>query len=362
MKILEINKFYYPWVGGVETIVKEIAEDLNGEDGFTIDVLACQVKGARREEVINGIKVYRAASWGKVSGMPLSLDFFRWLKAIENDYDALLFPFPLAALAIPFLKNKNISILYHSDIVRQKISRLFFWPFINASLNKAKKIIVSSRRLLAYSPALNGRTEKCSVIPFGVDLDHFRLTEEVEKQAGKIKRQYPSPLLLCVGRLVYYKGYEYLIAAMKDIDAHLLIVGSGPREENLRTLIKLYRLEDKISLIKPVDDLRPYYAACDIFILPSVADSEAFGLVQIEAMAYAKPVINTDLKTGVPEVSLNGLSGLTVAPRDPAALTAAINQILSDPELKDRFGKAARSRIETIFNRQIFNGLLRRIF
>jgi len=364
MQILEINKFYYPWVGGVETIVKDIAEDLNGSDGLTVDVLACQVKGARDEETINGIKVYRAASWGKSLGMPLSLDFFRWLREIENDYDALLFhfPFPLAALAIPFLQNKNVFILYHSDIVRQKISRLFFLPFINASLDKAKKIIISSRRLLAHSPALSERQEKCAIIPFGVDINHFRLTEEIKEQAENIKQQYSSPLLLSVGRLVYYKGYKYLIAAIKNVNAHLLIIGSGPQEEDLKTLIKIYKLENKISLIKFVDDLRPYYAACDIFILPSIADSEAFGLVQIEAMAYAKPVINTNLKTGAAEVSLDGLSGLTVAPRNPAALTAAINRILSDPELKNRLGKAARLRVETIFNRKIFNGLLRRIF
>lgn len=361
MKILEINKLYYPQLGGVETIVQNIAEDLNGSGDLTVDVLACQVKGPRQIETINGVKIYRAASWAKKLSMPLSLDFFRLLFQLENDYDALLFhfPFPLAALAIPFLKNKKIFIVYHSDIVRQKISRLIFQPFINASLNRAKKILVASHNLQTNSSFLKNRTAQCSVIPFGVDLNYFQLTKDIKDQAAAIQKQYPAPLLLSVGRLVYYKGYEYLIAALQEINAHLLVIGDGPRSNDLKTLIKLYNLENKISLLPPVTDLRPYYLACDLLVFPSIAASEAFGLVQIEAMAYSKPVVNTYLPTGVPEVSPGNVSGLTVAPGDSAALALAINKILNDSELKNRFSQAARVRVETIFNRQIFNKNLR---
>lgn len=356
MKILEINKLYYPWIGGVEKIVQNIAEDLSGQNGLTVEVLACQAKGQRTEENINGIKVRRAASFGKKLGMPLSFDFFRWLFKIETDYDTLLFhfPFPLAALAVPFLKNKNIFIWYHSDIVRQKISRLIFLPFIKLSLKKANKILVSSRSLANNSPLLKKYQAKCEVIYFGLDLKTFSPNEQIKAEAEKIKKEYKRPLLLSVGRLVYYKGFQYLIAAMPNIEAHLIIIGEGAQATELNGLIKLYNLENKVSIIKPVPDLRPYYQACDLFVLPSCANSEAFGLVQLEAMAFGKPVVNTDLPTGVKEVSLNQISGLTVPPKDPASLTRAINEILGNPELKKSFGDNARSRVVTTFNRENF--------
>lgn len=361
MRLLEINKLYYPWLGGVEKVVQDIAEDLNNQDGFVVEVLACQTKGKRTEEEINGVKVRRAASFVKRLGMPLSFDFFRWLFKIENNYDALLFhfPFPLAALAIPFLKNKNIFIWYHSDIVRQKISRLIFLPFIRRSLKKANKILVSSQSLIDGSPLLKKYRSKCAVIYFGLDLETFSPNEEIRAEAKKIREQYGTPLLLSVGRLVYYKGFRYLVAAMPKINAHLIISGDGVQEIELKSLIKLYNLEDKVSIIKPVADLRPYYEACDIFVLPSCANSEAFGLVQMEAMAFNKPVVNTNLPTGVKEVSLDQISGLTVPPKDPDSLAQAINKILGDPELKKGFGDKARSRVMTLFTRNNFKRKLR---
>jgi rhamnosyl/mannosyltransferase len=356
MKLLEINKFYHPWIGGVEKVVQDIAEGLNNQDGLTVEVLACQTRGKRSEENINGVKVRRAASFGKKLGMPLSLDFFRWLLAIENDYDALLFhfPFPLAALAVPFLKNKKIFIWYHSDIVRQKISGRIFRPFIRLSLKRADKILVSSQGLIDGSPLLKKYRAKCEIIYFGLDLKIFSPSEEIKAKAGKIREQYGAPLLLSVGRLVYYKGFRYLLAAMPKINAHLIISGEGAQETELRSLIKLYNLEKKVSIIKPVLDLRPYYEACDLFVFPSCANSEAFGLVQMEAMAFSRPVVNTNLPTGVKEVSLDRISGLTVPPKDPAALAKAINEILANPELKKGFGEKARSRVENIFDRDIF--------
>ncbi len=357
MKILEINKFYHPWIGGVETIVRQIAEDLNGRDGLTVDVLACQSKGPRTIETANGVKVYRAASWGKRLGMPISFDFFRLLRQIERNYDILLFhfPFPLAALVIPCLKNKNIYILYHSDIVRQKISRCFFQPFIATSLKRAKKILASSQNLASHSPALRKHQDRVRIIPFGIDLDYFRINDKVAAEAERIRNEYPRPLLLAIGRLVYYKGYSYLIKALEKIDAHLVIIGTGPQETELRALTKLYWQEKKITILPPRDDLRPYYAACDLFIFPSVANSEAFGLVQAEAMAFGKAVINTDLPTGVPEVSLDGTSGLTVPPGDSSALAGAINRLLGDQGLKNRLGQAAQERAKALFDRRIFN-------
>jgi len=358
MKILQINKFYYPVIGGIETIVKDIAEDLNNKDDISVDVLSCKIKGKGEDCLINGVKVFKSSSFGRVLGMPLSFNFFKKLFAIEQDYDVLLFhfPFPLSAIAIPFLKNKNVYILYHSDIVRQKISQVPFIPFIKYGLKKAKKIIVSSKNLIENSKTLRKYKNKCEVNYFGININNFSLTSEIKIKSECIRKQYPTPLLLSVGRLVYYKGYEYLVKSMSGIEnAHLLIIGEGALEKKLKKIISEEGLNEKISIIKPVENLRPYYNACDIFIFPSVANSEAFGLVQIEAMSFGKPIINTNLPTGVPEVSLNNVSGITVEPKNIEELNSAINKIISSKEMQQKYGDAAKERVKNIFNRKKFN-------
>jgi rhamnosyl/mannosyltransferase len=137
---------------------------------------------------------------------------------------------------------------------------------------------------------------------------------------------------------------------MREVDATLVIVGDGPNYRELEQLAWDLGVRSRVAFVGRVEDVRPYYHAADIFVLPSVARSEAFGIVQLEAMACGRPVVNTNLPTAVPNVSLNGITGFTVPPRDSHALAVALNRLLKDSELRAAFGAAGRKRVEAEFS------------
>lgn len=362
MKILQINKLYHPVIGGIETVVKNIAEGLNNHADFKIEVLVCQEKGKRSIDNLNGIKVHRAASWGKKLGMPLSLDFFKLFWRIKNDYDLFIlhYPFPLAAFITPFIPKKKLIIYYHSDIVRQKLGAVLLAPFIKYSLKKAKIILSGSHNLIQSSPYLRQVANKCQVLPFGYKIEY---NQEDERQAKNLKTKYGKDevLLLAVGRLVYYKGFEYAIRAMEGIRAKLLIIGAGPEKDKLEQLITKFNLQETISIIAPQPDLKPFFLAADIFLFPSTERSEAFGLVQLEALAAGKPVINTYLRTGVEEVSLNNISGLTVEAKNDKALHQAIDTLVKDRMLREKLGAQGRQRYQESYTLARFTDNFRKI-
>jgi glycosyltransferase involved in cell wall biosynthesis len=187
------------------------------------------------------------------------------------------------------------------------------------------------------------------VIPFGVAPERFiRCDESVVRD---VRQKYGPRLVLAVGRLVYYKGFEYLVQAMRSVNGRALIIGDGPLRDSLRTLAERCGVADRVTFMgeRFVQDLIPYFHASDVFVLPSIARSEAFGIVQLEAMACGKPVVNTSLSSGVPFVSRDGLTGITVPPGDSQLLGNAINRLLNDNELRIRYGESARERVRQEF-------------
>ncbi len=349
MKILQLNKLYYPWIGGVEKIAQEIAEGLNKNDDLEVDVLVCNDKNKTVIEEVNGVKVMRVKSLGVFLGMPLSFHFLHFYRNIEKNYDLIFlhYPFPLGFIAYSlFSRDKNLVIWYHSDIVRQKLLEVFFRLFHLYALKKAKKIFVSNPNLIENSNYLKRFKEKCVVIPFGIDLEYFKENDSLKKEAEEIRKKFGSPLILSVGRLIYYKGFEYLIKASKDLEAKILIIGEGKLKEKLLIMIKNYGLESKVFIIPSVKDLRPYYLACDVFVLPSIYKSETFGIVLLEAMAFGKPVISTELGTGTSWININGKTGFVVKPRNPQELNEAIKKLLEDEKLRKLFGKNAKKRAQ----------------
>jgi rhamnosyl/mannosyltransferase len=133
---------------------------------------------------------------------------------------------------------------------------------------------------------------------------------------------------------------------MGGLDATLVVAGDGPLRAALAARACALGIANRVVFLGDQPDLRPLFAACDLFVLPSTHRSEAFGIVQLEAMAFGKPVVSTRLGTGVDWVNVHGVTGLTVPPGDPAALRMAIATLLASPTTRARFGTNGRRRVE----------------
>ncbi|MGN1089018.1 MAG: glycosyltransferase, partial [Huintestinicola sp.] len=195
--------------------------------------------------------------------------------------------------------------------------------------------------------------DKCRLVPYGIETEKYLDAERSPILSSKLSVQGRKKILF-VGRLVYYKGVGVLIDAFsKTENAELFIVGTGSDEESLRKQAE--SLGNRVHFMKNLSDtdLKSAFADCDFFVMPSIEKSEAFGIVQLEAMIYGKPVINTDLKTSVPLVSLDGQTGLTVKAGDADELAAAMEKLISDDELRIKYGRAAKERVLSQFTSEL---------
>lgn len=353
MKILQVNKLYYPVTGGIERTVQNIAEGLC--QNTDMQVLVCQKKGKGVKEIVNGVKVYRAQSFGTLFSMPISIDFLFQLRKFAKDVDVIHFhmPFPLGDLGCLLSGYKGKVVAYwHSDVVKQKKFMKLYKPVMNRFLERADVIMVGAQGIIDGSHYLQPFKDKCKVIPFAVSEEIWRDGELYLQQKEGVQNTRGRMKFLFVGRLVYYKGCSVLLEALKQVERGCLtIVGTGELESELKQMALDLGIEDRVCFAGQISDdvLKQYFRETDVFVLPSVKRSEAFGLVQLEAMAYGKPVINTNLPSGVPDVSLNGLTGLTVEAEDPDGLASAMNWMIEHPEETKEFGKAAKRRLDEVF-------------
>ncbi len=347
MKILQINKFYYPHVGGVESHVRALSIGLKKK--ASVHVLCANEAPRAKKDLVDGIEVTRLASvqWG--SSAPIAPAFLWKLPDKDFDIHHVHFPSGLPEIALAFKARKvdgALIVTYHSDIVRQKRLERIFRPFAVKLLKAANRVVVGSPNLVDNSPLLSSVRGKCEVVPFGVDPGEFSRNGLIAEKAAKIRATYGDRLVFFLGRLIYYKGIEYLVRAMASVNGVLLVGGTGPLESKLKALAAEAGVSSKVVFLGriPKSDRSAYYAACDVFVLPSVAPSEAYGLSQVEAHMCGKPVVSTSLPTGVPFVNLDGETGFIVPPRDEVNLARAINRLLDDDVLRREMGERARMR------------------
>jgi rhamnosyl/mannosyltransferase len=337
----------------MERVLQSLAE---GERTRGVDTRVLVVGTARHtvHETVNGVPVTRAASVLRVGSVWLAPALISLLARSETDILVLHEPNPMALLAYCLTRPRHrLIIWYHSEVLRPRWRyRLIYEPFLKVPLRRAQRIVVSSPALLEHATALQPHAGRCKVIPFG--LDAGGPGDVNHPSVAKVRRHWHGPIALFVGRLVPYKGADVLLRALAHAAVAAVVIGDGPMRGDLERLSRELGLESRVFFLGPVEDdaLAAWYAACDVFVLPSVTRAEAFGLVQIEAMARAKPVVSTRLATGVPWVNVDGLTGIVVPPADVDALTAALKTLGGDPELRARMGRAGRARFEQEFTRE----------
>ncbi len=344
VKILHIYKDYYPVLGGMENHIKMLAEALV-QRGYKVTVLVTHPTARTHIEEINGVHVIKAGRLATLASAPLSISLPLLLRRQRPDIAHLHFPYPIGELSQLLCGHaSHVVITYHSDVVRQKGLLRLYRPLLWKVLHRADRIIATSANYIESSPYLSQLRHKCTVIPLGIELERFLHAQPAQVQ--QVKDTYGSPLLLFVGRLRYYKGLQYLLAAMPEIPCKLLVIGSGPMETEWRQLAALLGLSEKVFFLGKIsdEDLPAYYHACDVFVLPASERSEAFGTVQVEAMASALPVVCTELGTGTSFVNVHGQTGLVVPARDAAALGAAILLLLRDEHRRQEMGQRGRQR------------------
>lgn len=356
MKILQLGKFY-PIQGGVEKVMYDLLTGLAAE-GVQCDMLcANEDKGYLEIEVSPINKVFCCKTLLKKYATMISPQMVTMLRQIAPEYDIIHVhhPDPMAALALRLSGYQGKVVLHwHSDIVKQKKLLWLYMPLQDWLVRRADLIVGTTPVYIASSPHLADVQDKCTFLPIGIDA----VKPEPEKVA-ELKRRYGGKkIVFSLGRLVHYKGYRYLIDAARYLsdDYVVLIGGSGALHDELQQQIDDNGLSRRVKLLGRVadEDLPAYYGACDVYCLSSTMKTEAFAIVQIEAMSCGKPVVSCNIEgSGVPWVNKDDYSGLVVETENGEALASAIRRIVEDKSLYYTYSAGARSRFIEYFKKKL---------
>lgn len=348
MKILHVYKDFDPPVrGGME---RHIALTCRFQRQWAeVEALTCS--RSLRTQVVerDGTRVTEVAEWGRLQSAPLSPAFPLHMRGTKCDVMVIHVPNPTAELGWLLARPRACLVVrYHSDIVRQAAAMRIYRPIQMQFLRRADIIVPTSQQYLDTSATLEPFCSKCRVLPLGIVADEFARPRE--ERVAELRAQYGREFVFFSGKHRYYKGLQYLIDASISIGSKVVIGGDGPERRALETRARSLGAKVEFTGELSQEELVDHLHACAIFVFPSVARSEAFGISILEAHACGKPVVATKLGTGVEFANLHGETGLNVSPHDPAALAAAVNVLLADAELRGRFGDTGRRRVRTSFD------------
>ena len=369
-KILHISKYYYPFSGGTEQIARDVVLSLKNE--YIQKVIAFNDEKKDKIDNVDGIEVVKCGCFTKIAAQSLSISYERNLHNLMEDFnqDIVVFHYPnpfVAALLLRELKKSKAKLVlyWHLDIVRQKYLKLLFTSQNKSLLARADKIIATSPNYIEGSKWLQSVKTKCIVIPNCINVERMEITQEIEKKVLNIRAQNKNKTIcVAVGRHTEYKGFSYLIQASKFLDDsfHIYITGTGELTEKLH---EEARGDKKITFTGRIDDdeLKSLILASDLFCFPSITKNEAFGLALAEGMYYEKPAITFSIQgSGVNYVSLDKVTGIEVENRNVKKYADAMRLLAQNEELRVKYGKAGKKRIEENFLSTQFTKNIRNMF
>lgn len=351
MNVLHIYKSYYPQTcGGVETFIDQLALGVK-KHGVNSSVLTTTNEKTIKEFSYNNYSVISVPKTFEIASCPFSLKLLSIFKKEIEKADILHYHFPWPFLdCLHFLSpdNKPTILTYHSDVIKQKNLLKLYTPLMHQYLSSVNAIVATSDNYVKSSPVLNLYQHKTKVVPIGIDKESY--PKPNEEDVNSLKKRFGERFFLFIGVLRYYKGIHTLIEAAKELDAQIVIAGSGPEEKSLKENASSnvhfwgYATEqDKVNLLE----------ACYAFIFPSHLRSEAFGISLLEASMFHKPMITCEIGTGTTFVNKHGETGLAIQPENVNELKMAIQFLKDNQQQTLQMGKNAFNRCESLFRQDI---------
>jgi glycosyltransferase involved in cell wall biosynthesis len=355
MKVLHVYRTYFPDPpGGLQEAIRQICISTQAygvqNTVFTLSPLPVPQVIERPEA-----RVVRCRSWAAPASCDLgasdALHTFRQL-AKEADVVHYLFPWPFADVLRCVAPRKPSVLTYISDIVRQRWLGSVYGPLMWKTLRSMDAIVSNAPAYAAGSPVLSDPSLQPLLrqIPLGIDESTCTVNAD-ERIFDKLGLKALEPFVLFVGVLRYYKGLHVLLQACQHIKGHVVVAGDGPEMAALQAQAMALGLQNVVFAGFVTDaEKMALLKACRGLVLPSHLRSEAYGMVLVEASMMGKPMVTCEIGTGTSFVNQHGVTGWVVPPESPDALAQAMNQLLADEGLAERYGRAARLRYEARFS------------
>jgi rhamnosyl/mannosyltransferase len=289
---------------------------------------------------------------------------FRKLAA-SSDVLHFWFPWPFADLLYHLSgTDKPVVLTYVSDVVRQRLLGKAYAPLMWQTLKKMRVIVANCPAYARTSPILSHAeiAPKVRVIPLGIEESTYPKTGN-ETILARLGLEPGEPYFLFIGVLRYYKGAHFLVAAAQRLKARIVIAGSGPELEKLKTQVAQSGISNVIFAGQVTDAEKiSLIMHCRALVLPSHLRSEAFGMVLVEAAMLGKPMISCEIGTGTSFVNAHEVTGLVVSPASSEALVAAMQILWKEDALASSMGQAARVRYETMFSGPVLGKAYSNVF
>lgn len=327
MKVVHISPTYFSSdsvLGGGERFVEELAKAMSRYAGVEIISFG---QADKTVSLNDNLKLYIFKRWNKSILNPINPFFLKRLKEADiiHCHQYMIYPTKLAIILAKILKKK----IFVTDLGLASPNPTWYFDW-SSWIDKFLAISEFSGKVLGRHYA------RKEVIYAGVDMEKYRPAAQKENK------------VLFVGRLRPPKGVEYLIEAMPP-DIELDIVGQPYNNSYCRLLQKL-AADKRVMFLYDLTDRQivSKFAKASLLVLPSLNNSELFGLVLLEAMASECAVIGTNTG-GIPEIIVEGKTGFIVSPNDPVALREKIEYLIGNPDIAFQMGQAGRRRAEEMF-------------